>query len=727
MVRNRYPAIQPVLAKSVITILLVEDSLAEARMLQEILKGTVLNRFQVVHVKRLAEAIATLNGDRSRSDPTGAAIADPPQPQHFDVILLDLTLPDSTGLHSLERLIAAVPTLPIVVLTNTNDNELAIAAVRRGAQDYLMKRQVTQDLLVRSLRYAIERKHAAEALREANEILEQRVVERTAELAAANALLRTEINARQQAQKRLTLAQQVSKIGTFEWNIQDQEMTWSAELEILYDRQPGELGHTLEPWLQAVHPEDRDRVEAQVGEAIAQGQGFSDEFRILTPNQNCRWIGVNSSLFNDAAGQPLRMIGIHMDITEKKQLERQFLRAQRLESLGTLASGIAHDLNNILTPVLGVVQLLPLQFPDLSDRTRLLLDTLDSSARRGADLVKQILSFSRGVEGKRMSLNLTHLLKEIQDLVRQTLPKTIEIQSSIDPDPWPILGDATQLHQIFMNLCVNARDAMPDGGQLIIAAQNQMVDRAMLERNSVMPASVMATAPNMAPVSMVASATRSPSNPMPHVIVTITDTGTGIPPDVIDRIFDPFFTTKPLGKGTGLGLSAVIGIVKSHGGWVDVQSQVGQGSTFTVGLPATPQGQEEVEPIQPLRHGQQELILVVDDEVSILEVARLMLESHHYRVMTANSGKEAIALFHQHQDAIACVVMDMMLPEMDGPAILKAMLAQRPNLPCLAMSGLHSKQTVAIALKQGFGHFIPKPFTQNDFLSAVQQTIPERL
>lgn len=691
-------------------------------MLQEVLKGTVRNRFQVVHVKRLAEAIATINGDdsscKSDLDPDGKV-------HSFDVILLDLTLPDSTGLRSLGRLLEAVPTLPIVVLTNTNDNDLAIAAVRQGAQDYLMKRQVTQDVLVRSLRYAIERKHAAEALREANEILEQRVIERTAELAAANALLRTEIDARQQAQKRLTLAQQVSKIGTFEWNVQTQDVTWSAELEILYDRQRGELGHTLEPWLQAVHPEDRDRVRAQVDEAIAQGQGFSDEFRILTPDQECRWISVSSSLFNDAAGRPLRMIGIHMDITEKKELERKFLRAQRLESLGTLASGIAHDLNNILTPILGVVQLLPLQFTNLSDRNRLLLDTLDSSARRGADLVKQILAFSRGVEGKRMSLNLAHLLKEIQDLVLQTLPKNIQIQSDIDPDLWPILGDATQLHQIFMNLCVNARDAMPDGGRISIVASNQMghgpiLDKPILDRNHLM------VEPDSTPSPPMARAFCSTTPPPPHVVITITDTGTGIPPKIIDRIFDPFFTTKPLGKGTGLGLSAVIGIVKSHSGWVDVKSQVGEGSTFTVGLPAKLLDQGEVCQTSPLQPGQQELILVVDDEVSILEVARMMLQSHNYRAMTANNGEEAIALFHQHQGAIACVVIDIMLPEMDGLAILQSLLEQCPDLPSIAMSGLHSKQTVTTALRQGFRHFLPKPFTKNDFLCLIQQTIAEQ-
>ncbi|MGK7888326.1 MAG: PAS domain-containing protein, partial [Leptolyngbyaceae cyanobacterium] len=393
MVRNCNPAIQPILVKSTINVLLVEDSTAEARFLQETLKRTSLNRFHVVHVKRLAEAIAAAQLEES----TTVLLSGQSLPeQGFDLILLDLTLPDSAGLSSLERLIEAAPTLPIVVLTNTNDNELAIAAVRQGAQDYLMKRQVTQDLLVRSIRYAIERKHAAEALRGANEILEQRVVERTTELAATNTLLRQEIEARQQAQKRLTIAQQVSKIGTFEWDVKTQVVTWSEELEILYGLQPGELGNRIHLWLQMVHPDDRDRVQQRIDEAIAQEQGFADEFRILTASQATRWIAVSSSLFKDAAGSPHRMIGLHMDITEKKQLEGQLLRAQRLESLGTLTSGIAHDLNNILTPILGVVQLLPMQLPEVSDRDRLLLNTLESSARRGIDLVKQILSFSRG-------------------------------------------------------------------------------------------------------------------------------------------------------------------------------------------------------------------------------------------------------------------------------------------------------------------------------------------
>ena len=348
------------IGRSFVNILLIEDNLAEARLLQEVLKGTLFRRFNLAHVKRLGEAISLL--ERSRVEQL--------QADDFDVVLLDLTLPDSHGLASLDLLIQHAPSLPIVVLTNTNDEELAVEAVRHGAQDYLVKRHVNQDNLVRSLRYAIERKQAAEALREANEILEIRVQERTAELKTANELLRQEIERCQKIQERLELAQKAGKIGTFEWNIQSHDVTWTAELEALYGLAPGSFDGRYDGWIQTIHSDDRVKTEQELWQAVKTGQGLDTEFRIVCPAGEIRWIAVKSSLFHDQAGKPLRMIGIHMDITEKKQLEAQFLRAQRLESLGTLASGIAHDLNNILTPILGVAQLLPLKLPNLNEQNQ---------------------------------------------------------------------------------------------------------------------------------------------------------------------------------------------------------------------------------------------------------------------------------------------------------------------------------------------------------------------
>lgn len=707
------------IAKSIgrpsISVLLVEDNLAEARFLQEVLKGTLLSRFSLVHVKRLGEAVARLeasvleagvkatqeqntakNQTKAQTETNGHHPDTDDNSDWFDVVLLDLTLPDSTGLASLDTLIQAAPQLPIVVLTNTNDDKLAVEAVRHGAQDYLFKRQINQDTLVRSLHYAIERKQGAEALREANETLERRVQERTAELATANELLRREIEWRQQIQERLELAQQAAKMGTFEWNIQSNEVTWSTELEALYGLSPGSFDSRSDTWIQTLHPDDRANTEQKLWQAIHKGEGFDAEFRVLLPNSKIRWIAVKSSLFHDATGNPLRLIGIHMDITEKKQLEAQFLRAQRLESLGTLASGIAHDLNNILTPILAVSQLLPMKLPNLDEPTQNMLNILSVSARRGTDLIRQILSFARGVEDKRICLQINHLLLEIYKIIRQTLPRSIEISIDLPANLWTISGDLTQLHQVFMNLCVNARDAMPQGGKLEITAENLVLDE-INARNYL------------------------DANPGTYVVITISDTGTGIPPDILHRIFDPFFTTKEIGKGTGLGLSAVLGIVKSHGGFVDVQSEVNQGSRFKVFLPASQTAAPRVEDDLEVLAGEQELILIVDDEAVICETIKATLEAYNYRVITATNSVEAINLFANHNKQIHSVLIDLMMPTMDGLAMLAVLRRFNPKVYAIAMSGLTSTETIAQAKKEGFQDFLPKPFTTKDLLRTLHQ------
>jgi two-component system cell cycle sensor histidine kinase/response regulator CckA len=664
------------LQHSDIRVLLLEDNLAEARLLQEIFKGTVNSQFSLTHVKRLGDAITQLKSNS------------------FDVALLDLTLPDSDGLGSLDALIHNAPNLPIVVLTSTNDDELALDAVRHGAQDYLVKRQVNLDILVRSVRYAIERKQAAVALREVNETLELRVEERTAALATANESLRQEIESRESIQNRLGLAQQAGKIGTFEWNLLTDRVSWSIELEALYGLAPGSFDNSHTQWLKTIYPEDRPKVEAELNKSRQLKQGLDLEFRIVAPDTNIQWIAIKSNIFLDRTGNPTRTIGMHMDITEKKQLEQQFLRAQRLESLGTLASGIAHDLNNILTPILSVAQLLPLRLTNIDDRSQNLLKILESSARRGADLIKQILSFARGIEGKRVCLQPHHLLVDIQKIVQQTLPKSIEIETDIATDLWTVLGDMTQLHQVLMNLCVNARDAMPQGGTLSIQAANKSIDETFA-RNHL------------------------DANVGNYVAITVADTGTGIQPQLLHRIFDPFFTTKEIGKGTGLGLSAVMGIIKSHDGFLDVQSQVDRGTQFQIYIPAcnTPIQSDEDEPELP--SGRQQLILVIEDEIAISTLIKATLETYNYRVLTANNGAHAIEIYVQHRDTIDSVLIDMMMPVMDGLTTVTALHQLNPDLPVVAMSGLNSAEAVDRAERFGCRYFIAKPFTTRDLLQTL--------
>ncbi len=325
------------------------------------------------------------------------------------------------------------------------------------------------------------------------------------------------------------------------------------------------------------------------------------------------------TLTHDSGGKPKSILIINTDITERKKLEAQLFRAQRMESIGTLASGIAHDINNVLSPIMLSLQLLQEKFTD--DGSQKLIGILERSAQRGAGLIKQVQSFARGVEGERKSLQVIYLIFEIRQLAKETFPRNIEVKTDISKDLWTTYGDATQLHQVLMNLCVNARDAMPDGGILSISAENISIDESVARVNV------------DARVGL-------------YVSITVSDTGIGIPVKIIDRIFEPFFTTKAPGKGTGLGLSTALAIVKSHGGFINVYSEVGKGTVFKVYLPAvTTDGKQKIQVQQPeLPAGHGEYILVVDDEDQIREITRASLEKNGYRVLTASDGVEAIPL-----------------------------------------------------------------------------------
>jgi PAS domain S-box-containing protein len=388
------------------------------------------------------------------------------------------------------------------------------------------------------------------------------------------------------------------------------------------------------------------------------------------------------------------------DITDKKRLESQFLRAQRMESIGTLAGGIAHDLNNVLSPILTAVELLQMRLADESSQR--LLNILHTNAVRGSEMIKQVLSFARGVGGEYTPLQPTHLIKEIIKILADTLPKNIEITFSIDPDLWHVSGDATQLHQVLMNLCVNARDAMPQGGKLRIEAENVEVDDHYVRMNV-------------------------EAKPGRYVSVAVVDTGLGIPEQNLTKIFDPFFTTKEQGQGTGLGLSTVAGIVRSHGGFVNVYSEVGRGAQFKVYLPAIESAQAA--PAKTMRRdlpsGNGELVLVIDDENAIREVAKETLSTFGYRVMIANDGAEAMAIFVAHKDEVRVVMTDMMMPYMDGPATIRALRKLDPKVKIIATSGLKADDKVAEVAQLGVRTFLPKPYTAERLLKTVAAVLKE--
>src|SRR6201988_2726894 len=436
--------------------------------------------------------------------------------------------------------------------------------------------------------------------------------------------------------------------------------------------------------------------EAQ--QAVMQRGEWSGELRQQRRDGSEITVGSRWTLVRDEHERPKAILVINTDITEKKRMETQFLRAQRMESIGTLAGGIAHDLNNVLSPILMSIDMLALRAKD--PESVKWLEVLRSNAERGGNMVRQGLWFSRGVEGGRVALQPKPLIKEIGKILREPLPKSIEITFQIPNDLWMISADATQMHQVLMNLCVNARDAMAEGGAISIKAENVFVDE------------------NYARMHIDAKAGR-------FVVITVSDTGPGMSPEVQSRIFEPFFTTKEMTKGTGLGLSTALTIVKSHGGFINVYSEPHKGSQFTIYIPAIDMpGDRDERPLQTnLPTGNGELILVVDDENSIREITRGTLEAFGYVVVTAADGTEALAIYADRKNEIAVVLTDMVMPFMDGPATIRALKRMNPEVKIIAASWLAATHKPGEGTLEGVQIFLNKPYTAEKLLIALSQLL----
>jgi len=397
-------------------------------------------------------------------------------------------------------------------------------------------------------------------------------------------------------------------------------------------------------------------------------------------------------------GEP-HLLLVFNDVTEKKKLEVQFLRSQRMESLGTLAGGIAHDLNNVLAPLLISVQLLKGKITDPASQK--LLQALESNVHRGADLVKQVLVFGRGVKSDRGVVQIQHIAQEIKEIVRETFPKTLEFQLEIARDLGTVSCDPTQIHQVLLNLCINARDAMPNGGKLSLRLENVTLDQAYASANL-------------------------DARPGPYVVISVKDTGTGIPVEIQERIFEPFFTTKESGKGTGLGLSTSLGIVRSHGGFIHFESESGKGSVFKVYLPAShASAAGAATETSWMPRGHNELILVVDDEAAIREIAQATLEHFGYRVLLAADGAKAVEIYKARRDDIAAVITDMAMPVMDGPATVIALTAINPDVKIIGSSGLASGVRMFNKGGDMLQHFIHKPYTSERMLQELHAILQE--
>lgn len=390
--------------------------------------------------------------------------------------------------------------------------------------------------------------------------------------------------------------------------------------------------------------------------------------------------------------------GIYVDESERKRLESQVLRTQRLESIGTLAAGIAHDLNNVLGPILLAVQTFRNKATDAQSRE--ILQLLEMNVHRGASIIKQVLSFARGTGGERANVDLAKLIKDTGSIIQQTFPRSIEITIKTQENLGSVYADPTQISQVLMNLCVNARDAMPKGGRLSITAASVIIDQ------------------------QYARMTRS-STTGPCVAITVSDTGTGISHENQEKIFDPFFTTKEMGKGTGLGLATSMGIVKGHGGFITVYSEPGRGTEFKVYIPAVPvmTSKPPERENHELPSGDGEWILVVDDEAAIREIIKTTLESYGYRVLVATNGFEGLTRFTEHQEDIALVVTDVVMPMMDGPSAMATMKKQKPDVRIITISGIADPSRDGSLIDAGANRILHKPFTAEELLETVNEVL----
>jgi len=576
-----------------------------------------------------------------------------------DLILSDFTLPSFSGAAALELAKAARPDVPFLFVSGTIGEERAVESLKRGATDYVLK-----DHLER-LGPAVHR-----ALREAQE---------RAERLRAEQLLRA-------SEERFR--QVVENIREVFWLTDPDKKVIhyiSPGYEKIWGRTCDSLYQSSRAWLEAVHPDDRPRV---LDAALTrQSRGDYDEvYRVIRPDGSLRWVHDRAFPLLDASGKVYRVAGIAEDITRQRTLEEQFRQAQKMDSIGQLAGGVAHDFNNTLTVIQLHGSMLAAE-PNLTKTGGESVNGILRAVEHASALTRQLLTFSRRQAIQTHELNLNDIIEGIIKMLRRVLGEGVTLQFSAGDIP-PILADIGMLEQVLMNLAVNARDAMSGHGTLDIHTGTEIISEPGARQNP------------------EASAGR-------FVWLEVADTGCGIPPENLSKIFEPFFTTKEAGKGTGLGLATVYGIVRQHRGWITVQSKVSRGTTFKTYLPAV-SGQVEATPVAPVEKdvpGGTETILLVEDERVLGEVVHSILESYGYRVLRANSAATALEEWEKHQGEIDLLLTDLVLSGgMDGRELAEALRAKNPNLK-VVFTSVHLAGTLGEDSRPEDGiNFLQKPY-----------------
>jgi two-component system, cell cycle sensor histidine kinase and response regulator CckA len=589
----------------------------------------------------------------------------------WDVVLSDYSMPQFSATAALALLRQSGYDTPFIIVSGTIGEETAIQALKAGANDYLLKGRIGR------LAQAIER--------EVRDVTERRRL-----LATATALSDT--------RERMRFALEAAAVGTWESDVATGTLVWSDIQEALHGLRAGEFKRTFEAFVDLIHPDDRDRIRGEIARSLKANADWRLEYRVLWPDGSPHWIATVGRTFHGETGEPIRAAGVGMDVTALKRLEEQFRQAQKMEAVGKLAGGVAHDFNNLLTIILGYCDMLtgraevdPLVIEDTKEIRR--------AAVSASVLTARLLAFSRKQVLAPRVVNLNDILVSLQSMVRRLVEESVRIECRFDEDLARIKVDAGQMEQVLLNLVVNARDAMPGGGALTIETSNVFLDDDYVRSHV-------------------------GAQPGAHVLMSVTDTGTGLAPDVQPHIFEPFFTTKSKGHGTGLGLATVYGIVKQSGGSIWVESEPAVGTTFKLYFPVS---SEEPTPIQAravtsnLRGS--ETVLVVEDEPTLRGLDRNILEHYGYRVLVAGDVAEALSVCASHADHIHVVVTDVVLPDGSGRTIGDWVLRHRQGTRVIYMSGYTDDAIVRHGILDMDTLFLQKPFTPADLARKVREIL----
>lgn len=495
-------------------------------------------------------------------------------------------------------------------------------------------------------------------------------------------------------EEQLKLALQASGMGQWSWDIAQDKVTWDNAMKKIFNWPEDDDDIDLAAVMERVHPADRDRVQKLIAASIETGQYRDIQCRIVLPDASVRWVFSKGGVVKDAEGQAKALIGGLMDITHGKRTEEQLQRSAKLEAIGQLAGGIAHDFNNLLVAILGNLDLAKNSGGKL-ERDQSLTDAAEA-ATRAAELTRQLLVFSRRQPLDQAKVDCHELIEDTLRLLVRLLPETIELEL-IRAHRLPyVFGDRGQLEQVIVNLCLNARDAMPKGGKLIVETEVVLVNGRFRDSHPMV-------------------------RPGRYVLLTVTDTGCGIPPDQLDHIFEPFFTTKE--QGTGLGLASAYGVVKQHGGLLHVYSEVDKGTTFKVYLPVAERSASDVgsKVTSPVLGGT-ETVLLAEDESAVRAVVARTLERAGYRVITVEDGQQAVDRYLQHQNEIAILVFDVVMPQKGGNEALAEIRELTPGIPAVLCSG-YSEAPDTLATTSEILEFLPKPYEPDALLRAIRRML----